>query len=112
MRKMIAFALTIMIASSTGCSMCAPGYLCDYAGVGGKWQRTNPECGRVGSTLSDAGEVMSDVVVASAVQPSEGVMMDVPDGLEFENNGDSGPVEVMPELVPAVEDGVILLGPE
>ncbi len=112
MRIKLAFAVTIMIASSTGCSMCAPGYLCDYAGVGGKWQRTNPECGRVGSTLSDAGEVMSDVVMASTTQPIDGPIMDAPGGLEFEDNGDAGSIEVMPELVPAVEDGVILLGPE
>jgi hypothetical protein len=32
----------------------------DYAGAGGKWQRGNPTCGRVGSILSDAGTIGSE----------------------------------------------------
>ncbi len=35
--------------------MCNTGNLCDYSAVGGKWQRTDPACGRVGSVLSDPG---------------------------------------------------------
>lgn len=36
-----------------GCSIGSPGYLDDYATVGGKWERLNPTHGRVGSNLSD-----------------------------------------------------------
>lgn len=35
--------------------MCTTAHMYDYAGAGGKWQRGNPTCGRVGSILSDAG---------------------------------------------------------
>jgi hypothetical protein len=35
--------------------MCNPGYLDDYAAVGGKWQRSDPTYGRVGSIFSDPG---------------------------------------------------------
>ncbi len=38
--------------------MCSPGYLDDYAGVGGKWQRSDPAHGRVGSVFSDPGAGM------------------------------------------------------
>ncbi len=40
------------IACCSGCSLCPPGYLDDYGAVGGKWERTNPTTGRVGSILS------------------------------------------------------------
>ncbi|MCA9134938.1 MAG: hypothetical protein KDA45_17335 [Planctomycetales bacterium] len=39
----------------SGCSLCAPGFLDDYATVGGKWQRSDPTQGRVGSVFSDPG---------------------------------------------------------
>lgn len=49
----------LAISASTGCTLCRTDHICDYAGVGGKWQRSNPTCGRVGSTLSDAGAYQS-----------------------------------------------------
>ena len=56
-----------IIACCGGCSLCPPGYLDDYGAVGGKWERTNPTTGRVGSILSgdssvvhQAGEVYLD----------------------------------------------------
>ena len=52
---MLWLSAAALVASSLGCSMCRTDHMCDYAGVGGKWQRGNPTCGRVGSTLSDAG---------------------------------------------------------
>lgn len=54
-RTLLAFAPLLF----SGCSMCANGYLEDYATVGGKWQRTNPTTGRVGSILSDAGTTLT-----------------------------------------------------
>ncbi len=53
LRRLLALAIVSGSTLTSGCSLCAPGYLCDYAGVGGKWQRTDPENGRVGSILSD-----------------------------------------------------------
>lgn len=48
-----AVATFIAVGLLSGCTICAPGYLDDYATVGGKWQRTNPTSGRVGSPFSD-----------------------------------------------------------
>lgn len=52
---------TLIIAASlllsAGCNMCCPGYLDDYATVGGKWARAHPSQGRVGSAFSDPGTV-------------------------------------------------------
>ena len=45
--------LGCQIAVLSGCTMCASGNLCDYSAEGGKWQRANPSCGRVGSIFSD-----------------------------------------------------------
>lgn len=56
MRNLIsAIVLALFGISCSGCSICCPGYLDDYATVGGKWERTNPTSGRVGSILSDHG---------------------------------------------------------
>ena len=96
-------ALVMFIAVlllSTGCSLCAPGYLCDYAGVGGKWQRSDPENGRVGSIFSDPNSV-----VAASHQPAE----------------TTSPTEIYPDALdqsilepsmgaPTDEGGVIILG--
>lgn len=43
-----------------GCSLGAPGYLDDYATVGGKWQRSDPTYGRVGSVFSDPNSTVTD----------------------------------------------------
>ena len=50
-------ASTMFVLS--GCALCPPGYLDDYAAVGGKWQRTDPASGRVGSVFSDPGTSVS-----------------------------------------------------
>ena len=47
--------------------MCATGYVDDYATVGGKWQRSNPTHGRVGSIFSDAGTTISDATEEGVV---------------------------------------------
>jgi hypothetical protein len=44
-----------VLFSSTGCNLCCPPYMDDYATVGGKWARANPTEGRVGSAFSDPG---------------------------------------------------------
>lgn len=54
-RSLLLFPLCVLALVTTGCTMCETAHLCDYGGVGGKWQRGFPACGRVGSNLSDAG---------------------------------------------------------
>ena len=55
MRSSIQSILILSMIVSAGCSICPPGYLDDYATVGGKWQRSDPAYGRVGSIFSDPG---------------------------------------------------------
>lgn len=52
MRSFYLLMLGLVIACP-GCALCPPGYLDDYAAVGGVWQRSDPACGRVGSIFSD-----------------------------------------------------------
>ncbi len=104
LRRIAALVLVSGCFYTTGCSLCAPGYLCDYAGVGGKWQRTDPEHGRVGSILSDPNSVVSasatsdSAVVSEAYNYGEGVGI--------------GESIVEPEVVTPAEtsEGVIILG--
>jgi len=93
---------TVAVASS-GCSLCQPGYLCDYAGVGGKWQRTDPENGRVGSILSDPNSVVGQSVQPAAVITDEGLIYQDADGGE-------SIMESTMDLPQATEEGVIILG--
>ncbi|GIW99366.1 MAG: hypothetical protein KatS3mg111_2699 [Pirellulaceae bacterium] len=56
---------TVTLASLlvlSGCAIGHPGFLDDYATVGGKWERTDPVEGRVGSIFSDpaAAEAFAD----------------------------------------------------
>ena len=53
MRVILLIAMSLGFSLASGCSMCAPGFLDDYATVGGKWQRGDPTQGRVGSIFSD-----------------------------------------------------------
>ena len=71
MRTVVAFLLVAVSSVSSGCSLCAPGYLCDYAGVGGKWQRTDPENGRVGSIFSDPNSVVGASAQVTNEEPYE-----------------------------------------
>lgn len=40
----------------SGCALCCAPYDCDYHYLGGRWIRTNPSSGRVGSVFDPAGE--------------------------------------------------------
>ena len=61
--SMLWLGLLVSVAGSLGCTMCNTGHMHDYSAAGGKWQRGNPTCGRVGSTLSDAGAMHSETSV-------------------------------------------------
>ena len=59
MRVILLLAMSLGFSLASGCSMCAPGFLDDYATVGGKWQRGDPTQGRVGSIFSDSGSTIA-----------------------------------------------------
>ncbi len=63
--------------------MCAPGYLDDYATVGGKWQRSDPTSGRVGSIFSGAGATISAGEIGGRIVDSH------PAGIEGEVFGEA-----------------------
>ncbi|MFK7735528.1 MAG: hypothetical protein AB8B50_05860 [Pirellulaceae bacterium] len=50
--RALPWLLGLCLLAQPGCTLCQPGFLDDYATVGGKWQRGNPTDGRVGSILS------------------------------------------------------------
>lgn len=83
MRVIVLLSLGLGFALASGCSMCAPGYLDDYATVGGKWQRSNPTQGRVGSIFSDPGSTIAAGAVGQRVVDSH------PDGVEGEVFGEA-----------------------
>lgn len=108
MRTAIAVLLVAVGSVSSGCSLCAPGYLCDYAGVGGKWQRTDPENGRVGSIFSDPNSVVGVSAQSSVATDAESY-----DYEEIEPSVESGRESI---LEPAMNDpvskneGIVILG--
>jgi hypothetical protein len=83
MRVIVLLSLGFGFALTSGCSMCATGYLDDYATVGGKWQRGNPTQGRVGSIFSDSGSTIAAGAVGQRVVESH------PDGVEGEVFGEA-----------------------
>ncbi|MCC6510552.1 MAG: hypothetical protein IT423_15730 [Pirellulaceae bacterium] len=100
------------LASSLGCTMCSTEHMCDYPGVGGKWQRGNPTCGRVGSTLSDAGAYQSGSTVEfganygeswGLVDPNDPTL--APDAQIIDGELFEGEMQAMPE------PGAIMIGP-
>jgi hypothetical protein len=52
----------VSVSFLAGCNLCCPGYMDDFATVGGKWARTNPTEGRVGSVFSDTGSSSSGLI--------------------------------------------------
>ena len=102
MRTAIAILLVAVGTVSSGCSLCAPGYLCDYAGVGGKWQRTDPENGRVGSIFSDPNSL-----VGAGAQPA---VITNGETYDYEASINSGESILEPSTVPQMDDGVVILG--
>jgi hypothetical protein len=119
MRATIATLCFACVAAVSGCTLPSPGFLDDYATVGGKWQRGNPTSGRVGSILSDPGS-------SQTMSNEAGVYGDIPEGayLEgeyFEGEYYDGEVYYGPDAsadevyeIPTSEsdfdDGVIILG--
>ncbi len=104
MRIAILLALAMATIVTSGCSLCCPSYMHDYAGVGGKWQRSDPENGRVGSVFSDPGSVVMASNSAAVIE-GESYYSDEPiydDSIEY---GES-----IMDTSDQDSDGVIILG--
>lgn len=69
MRLLLCFALLGFAVSATGCAMCCAPDDPNYAAYGGRWERHDPQYGRVGSAFTpagspiDAGEVIGQPYV-------------------------------------------------
>lgn len=104
--------LVLAVSSVTlGCSICPEGYMDDYATVGGKWQRSDPANGRVGSVFSDPG-----TVAASYGEPTtEYYSNEALDGEVIEGPVESGEVYYDEGYysdgdVVSGDEGIIILG--
>jgi hypothetical protein len=49
------YVVVLVMATSAGCAMCDSSQDGAYGAFGGRWQRTDPFCGRVGSVIDPAG---------------------------------------------------------
>ncbi len=98
----LAALVTIALASMslTGCTLCCPPYMDDYATVGGKWARANPTDGTVGSAFSDPGVMHAshDAVIDSdfAFDPPAGNGEFIPSGSVIEGDSQMPPAAIEP----------------
>ncbi|MEZ6136846.1 MAG: hypothetical protein R3C53_18275 [Pirellulaceae bacterium] len=122
----VCLGITLLTTCFSGCSICSPGFIDDYATVGGKWARANPVEGRVGSTLSDSGtaysltqppEYSTDWIEPSGIDGEflqEGYAGE--GGVEVIDGDGFDPSQIVPnssdslEFVPQHQDEVIILG--
>jgi len=109
-KSCISVMLSVYVATASGCNLCCPPYMDDYATIGGKWQRSHPSQGTVGSALSDPG-----VMHASAEGAYHGEQVFY--GEEFqdveieypETSGEfAAPYFELPSERTSIEDGTIL----
>jgi hypothetical protein len=70
MRNALAVAGSIALLSTMGCAMCASPHDYSYAAFGGKVQRTNRACGRVGSIFDPVAQPYALASVESIVSPA------------------------------------------
>ena len=109
---MIAIALS-------GCAISQEGFLQDYATVGGKWQRSDPTSGRVGSVFSDPGFTGTTISLedGSVVENdsyygteiiSDGTVYS--EGVPYYEGNEYYSEEFVPGPTQVDQDGVIILG--
>ncbi len=119
MRTHLFRLMALSCVISSGCSMCSRGFLDDYATVGGKWQRSDPAQGRVGSIFSDPGSTVSDGMADNSVVYSnegdfqqeffgEAYVEEFPQQTNEFSELDSSVIEN--DAVGSDSDGVIILG--
>lgn len=84
----------LLTAMFSGCAMCCTPYDDHYLYQGGKWQRTVPNSGRVGSAFDPAGDMVTTSTPAGPIgapapaAPVKGAMMmdesEMVPGVEYE----------------------------
>jgi hypothetical protein len=55
LRKLYCIGLLLLVSSSLGCTLCCSPDDRNYGAYGGRWQRHDPEYGRVSSVFAEAG---------------------------------------------------------
>ncbi|MBC8353955.1 MAG: hypothetical protein H8E66_18315 [Planctomycetes bacterium] len=72
LRKLFCIGLLTLVSSSLGCAMCCSPDDCNYGAYGGRWQRHDMSCGRVGSAFAEAGyDSLGEVMQADAIEPPQ-----------------------------------------
>ena len=76
MRRLILSVGCLVLAASTGCSMCSSAFDYDYGAYGGRWDRVDRCRGRVGSAFEPAEARLltaddSETVDPGAMEPDE-----------------------------------------
>ena len=65
LRKFYFIGFVSLLSSAMGCTLCCSPDDCNYGAYGGRWQRHDPACGRVGSAFAEAGyDTMAEVDAA------------------------------------------------
>lgn len=64
---LLACVFAAFLVVSSGCAMCVSHEDCTYPAYGGRWQRSDPCCGRVGSLFDPA----DAQIIESEVLPEE-----------------------------------------
>ena len=89
-RNLFACVGVLLLAAASGCAMCDNSQDCTYGAYGGKWQRHDPCCGRVGSLFDPAGarampqqaqmapSQQPDSARRSVLKPEDGEPLDAP----------------------------------
>lgn len=109
-----------VLLGASGCTIGPPGYMDDYATIGGKWQRADPVEGRVGSPFSDGSVMFANaqaprVVTMPGMVNEGGVIYNdgiIIDGTEFDSyEGDfegqpfyENGIEIVPQYETLGED--------
>jgi hypothetical protein len=73
-RDLLACVGVLLLVAASGCAMSDNSLDCTYGAHGGKWQRADPCCGRVGSLFDSAGTrvVHQQTTISPAQQPDDG----------------------------------------
>ena len=98
--------LVMVIAASSGCSICCTPWDYAYPAYGGKWERTDRFHGRVGSAFEPAGPFPPDQDDAMK-EPTSSALPPIPTEMKSKMpDEDLPPPEMMPETeMPETEPG-------
>ncbi len=77
---LLVYVVAALLAVSSGCAMCVNHEDCTYPAYGGRWQRSDPCCGRVGSLFDPA----DAQIIESEVLPEQEALQkgEVDDGMD------------------------------